>query len=95
MGKEEIFRTSDQGLAAFLLLEEYLCVGAIPAGDKRDPNRMDFVFLDVEQPSVLYQEYMENRAEGKLYEFRSNLIKLRRMLRENVITEKDLEEMRR
>lgn len=56
---------------------------------------MNFVFLDVEQPSVLYQDYMENKAEGKLYEFRSNLIKLRRMLRENVITEADIEEMRK
>lgn len=95
MNKEEVYQISDQGLAAYLLSLGFLCIGAIPAGDKNDSNRMNFVFLDVEQPSVLYQDYMENKAEGKLYEFRSNLIKLRRMLRENVITEADIEEMRK
>lgn len=89
---EEVYRTSDQGLAAYLLLLNYICLGAIPTSD---PQRMDFVFINVDNPAVIYEQYMENKAEGKLLAFRRNLMKLRKMLRENVLTEAAIEEMRK
>lgn len=97
---DHIFKTSDQGLGAYLILMGYPCIGAIPTDEVftnhlgTTNSRMDFIFIDVPNPGELAQEYLENKAVGKLQGFHKNTQKLRYMLR-NPMSRTEYEELKK
>lgn len=86
------YKTSDQGLAAYLLLLGYQCVGAVPV--EGDGVRKDFFFVDVEEPAKLAQEYMENKAVGKLQAYRKKLQFLNHIIRTEALDEAKVKELK-
>lgn len=86
------YKTSDQGIAAWLLLQGYECVGAVPV--EGDEKRKDFVFINVTSPYELAAEYTEGRAVGRLKDFRTKLQFLNRLIRNESLTEEEMEELR-
>lgn len=88
----EIFRTSETGLAAYLLLLGHNCLGAVPV--EGDEKRFDFVFEGVDNAGELAQEYLENKAVGKLKAYRQKLQQLNHILRAESISREELENLR-
>lgn len=84
----DVFKTHDQGLGAYLMLLGHPCVGAIPSDDSytnhagEQKSRMDFIFLDIPNAPLIMQDYLENRVSGKLWQFHKNTQRLRAFLRE-------------
>jgi len=88
----DTYRTSDTGLAAYLLLLNHTCIGAIPVED--DDRRYDFVFIGIENPAILAQQFQENKAVGKLKDYRKKLQFLNHILRSEKITPDQLEQLK-
>jgi hypothetical protein len=61
MEKEQPYKTSDQGFAAYLMLRGYFCAGAIEA---KTPGRLELVFVDVPGPQELEDNYFRSRRES-------------------------------
>lgn len=57
----EIYRTSDRGLAAYLLMRGFVCVGAVPSPDAAPVDGMrgkfDFIFIDVDDAGKIERAY--------------------------------------
>lgn len=96
---DNIFKTSDQGLGAYLVLLGYPCVGAIPSEETftdhlgKTNAKMEFVFIDIPNPAELALDYMQNTAVGKLKEFHKNMQELRYMLR-NPMSRQEYEDLK-
>lgn len=94
MEQEQIFKTSDQGFAAYIMERGYYCVRAIPSGDKRFPDRKDLVFIDVEDPKQLEDDYF--RYKKDVMSARSYFEKVRtvRHIIRNGLSEEELNKLK-
>lgn len=60
MEQEQITKTSDQGFAAYLMLQGFFCVGAV---ESKTPGKLELVFTDVDDARVLEENYFRSRRE--------------------------------
>lgn len=90
----EVFKTSDQGLAAYLIVKGFQCIKAVPAGE-RDPRRKAFVFIDVPNADQLqkdYDNYVPDLISPK--EFAQRWRTTTRIAKEG-LTDEEMEKLRR
>ena len=59
----DVYKTSDQLFAAYLMERGFYCVSAIPAKDTRFPERKDFIFTDVVEPKSLEDDFYRYKRE--------------------------------
>lgn len=62
MQDEKIYKTSDQGLAAYLMERGYFCVGTVAENDL-PPIRYQFIFTDIDDPKELEDSWYRYRKE--------------------------------
>lgn len=78
----DIFKTSDRGLAAYLLYKGHNCIGCVPS-NHADPRRMDFVFIDIADPKVeertWYAKSKELMSARGYFEALSTVIRMVKM----------------
>ena len=55
------YKTSDQGLAAYLMERGYFCAGTVP--EEGSSTRQFFVFVDVEDPKEVEEAYFRYKKE--------------------------------
>lgn len=63
MATDNVYTTPDRGLAAYIMLRGGYCVGAVPANDSGNPERRNFVFIDVADPKELEDSWFRNKKE--------------------------------
>lgn len=61
MNHDEHYKTSDQGLAAYLMDQGFYCAGTVP--DEHSDVRQFFVFVDVPDPKAIEEAYFRYKKE--------------------------------
>lgn len=93
---EQVYKTSDQGFAAYLLEKGFWCAKAIPANNPAFPDKMDFVFIDVDDPKTLEDDYFRFKVEPmSAYSYFIKTRTLRRILRNNGMTKEEFEALKK
>lgn len=91
---EQTYKTSDQGLAAYLMERGFYCVSAIPAGDARFPEKKVLVFVDVPDPKALEDDYFRYKKEAMSAKSYFEKVRTVRHIIRNGISDEELASLR-
>jgi hypothetical protein len=58
------YKTTDYGLAAYFISRGYFCAGTVSMNDPGRPDRQAFVFVDVEDPKSIEDDWYRYRKES-------------------------------
>lgn len=84
MSKEKFYRTSDLGLAAYLLYQEMTLLGPVSTPD---PKRHALFFVDTPEREGFVREYQNNESEVDARVYSQCAHRVARELRNPLVTE--------
>lgn len=76
---EKIFRTSDHGLAGYLVYLGFNCIGAVPT---KDDKRLDFVFIDIDDAEKHTNDFLTHNDQVSASKYKKKLDQVRWKLRD-------------
>lgn len=88
----EVYKTTKQELAAYMMMRGAYCVGAVTSLDPTFPDRATFVFTEIENPQALEDSFFRQKKEMMSAKAYFEKLRTARYMAKNPIS---VEEMRR